>query len=293
MKKTWVGIEITCKDDLAEELGAEVAEEFGVGVEFGDGAVRFYLEGAHFLEEWDLKLRRLLEDAAKTYRSDRPLGFRTFTLSDEGWADSWKVHFKPLRIGKHFLICPTWEEISPEAEDRVIMMDPGRAFGTGHHETTRLCLEWMEQRAANRHLEDSSLLDVGTGSGVLAIAAALLGFGEVLGIDNDPEAIEVAEENVALNGLNGRVALREATVSGVGGRFDVVVANIQALPLIRMAQDLSDKVKETGTLVLSGILLEQREDVTAAIERCGPKLTGGEVAGEWALLVFEKLREVE
>jgi ribosomal protein L11 methyltransferase len=291
MRKSWTGVEISCDEEAADELAAEVAEAFGVGVEVGDRYVRFYLEGVEFLKEWESKLNRLLDEIGRSLHPGRPFSYTTFQLQDEGWADRWKEHFKPLRIGSHFLICPTWEDVRPEAEDRVIMMDPGRAFGTGHHETTRLCLEWLEDWAGDRNAAASSLLDVGTGSGVLAMAAALLGFEEVLGIDNDPEAIEVAKENVALNRMTDRIVLREATVSGVGSCFDVVIANIQALPLMEMAGALSERLKDTGRLVLSGILVEQQEDVRAAFEKRGLKFSSGEVAGEWALLVFEKSRK--
>ena len=291
MRKSWIGVEISCDEETADELAAEVAGAFGLGVEVGDRYVRFYFEGDVFLKEWKSKLDRLLDEMGKTLHPGRPFDYATFPIQDEGWADRWKEHFKPLRIGAHFLICPTWEDSHPEAEDRVIMMDPGRAFGTGHHETTRLCLEWLEEFAGNRSVAAMSLLDVGTGSGVLAIAASLLGFEEVVGIDNDPEAIEVALENVVLNRLTDGVVLREGTVSGVTACFDVVIANIQALPLMEMAGELGDRLKSTGMLALSGILVEQQAEVRAAFEKSGLTFLRGEVAGEWALLVFEKSRK--
>ena len=118
-------------------------------------------------------------------------------IPDEDWSRTWKEHFKPLRVGRRFLVSPTWEKVHCDPERLIIRIDPGRAFGTGHHESTRLCLEWLEScRELDPGSARMSLLDLGTGSGILAIGAALLGFAEVVGIDNDPEAVEVAKENV-------------------------------------------------------------------------------------------------
>jgi ribosomal protein L11 methyltransferase len=171
-------------------------------------------------------------------------------------------------------------------------MDPGRAFGTGHHETTRLCLEWLEDcsealQASGRLLGQTSLLDVGTGSGILCMAAALLGFQPVTGIDNDPEAIEVALENLELNRLSSRVELREATVAETSGRYAVVIANIQTIPLVEMASDMVRCLAPSGKLGLSGILLEQQDEVRTAYEGLGLRCVETRTAGEWCLLAFE------
>ena len=223
---------------------------------------------------------------------DSDMVYRTSLLLDDDWADRWKDHFKPLRVGKHFLVCPSWEECNAGPDDRVISMDPGRAFGTGHHETTRLCLEWLEDcsgalQASGRLQGRASLLDVGTGSGILCMAAALLGFQPVLGIDNDPEAIEVALENLELNRLSSRVELREATVAEISDRYTVVIANIQSIPLVEMAPDMVRRLAPSGKLGLSGILLEQQDEVRTAYESLGLRWVETRTAGEWCLLAFE------
>lgn len=285
--KKWIGIEISCNEELADDLAAEIGEAFGVGVEIIEQGIRFYLEGDRFLKAWEERLRELLDTFRNTFDPTLPLTYRHFLLNDENWADRWKEHFKPLRIGRSFLICPTWEKVRPDPADRVILMDPGRAFGTGHHETTRLCLEWLEDWAEHEgNPKQCSLLDVGTGSGILSIAAALLGCKSVLGIDNDPEAIEVARENLLLNRLTSRIRLLEGTVSDVSDHFEVVLANIQALPLIKMAPDLVGRLADEGRLVLSGILTEQKDKVRAAYEQHKLNLTESRVCGEWCLLVL-------
>ena len=205
-----------------------------------------------------------------------------------------KSHFKPLRVGRRFLIVPTWEDANPTVEDLVIRMDPGRAFGTGHHETTRLCLRWLEEWAEGRRdLRSRSVLDVGTGSGILAIAAALLGVDRATGVDNDPEAIEVARENIELNALSERVCAMEGSVGDVDGTFDAVLANIQANPLVEMATSLGDRVATGGRLVLSGVLIEQRESVLSAFERTGRRFldmkTGRRMVPVWFLNDLERI----
>ncbi len=133
-----------------------------------------------------------------------------------------------------------------------------------------------------------SLLDLGTGSGILAIGAALLGFEKVVGIDNDPEAVKVAKENIILNGLSEKIGLLCATPEGVGGSFDVVISNIESKPLIRMSETISSKVRGEGLLALSGILIEQADEVSAEYEKRGLRLTGVKKDGEWVLLAFQK-----
>lgn len=292
MKKTWISIEIPCQPEIADDVAAEVAVAFEVGVEIAEPGIRFYLEGERFRKEWDDRLRSLLSGFEKTAGLNSPLTFSYSSLLDGEWADRWKEGFKALRVGDRFLISPTWEDVQATAGDIVIRIDPGRAFGTGHHETTRLCLEWLAGRAAKApDVSSCSLLDVGTGSGILAMGAALLGFARVVGVDTDPEAIGVAEENVQLNNLTENVQLRIGTAEG-SDRFDVIVANIQANPLVEMAGILAGSLGKSGELVLSGILVEQKERVKEAYEAERLQQVDERIDGEWCLLVFRRLNEV-
>jgi len=286
--KQWKCVEIPCEAVYADDLAALVAERFAVGVEIAAPGVRFYLDECSLPERWESQLQGVIEEFAALFELHPPIAWQSHSITDAGWADAWKVHFKPLRVGERFIVCPTWEEPGAGEHDLVIRIDPGQAFGTGHHETTRLCLEWLDHWDRNRANSNGSLLDVGTGSGILAIGAGLLGFAEIVAVDIDPEAVAVAEENIARNRLTERVRLAQGSAVDVPGRFDVVLANIQAAPLIELAPVLTGKLKSTGTLVLSGVLVEQKEPVRVAYAKqlLNPRLE--RTAGEWCLLEFDR-----
>jgi ribosomal protein L11 methyltransferase len=289
MGKSWIHIEIACAPEIADDLAAQVAEELQVGVEVAAESVQFYLQKENCSGGWEQQLQAILEDFGKVMRVELALTFTCSNFLEEDWAERWKAHFKPLRVGSRFLVCPTWERVEPGPRDRVIRIDPGRAFGTGHHETTRLCLEWIESwEASQGDLKSRSFLDVGTGSGILAIGAALLGCNPVVGVDNDPEAIEVAAENIGLNRMDGKVELREGSAADVSGRFDVVISNIQAFPLMEMAPVLTERVSDSGVLALSGILTEQKTGVESAYASEGMELCEVRIDGEWCLLVLKR-----
>ena len=265
----------------------EFAEAFGVSVEYISGGIRIYLESTQFVDK-EQSLRQIV-DSAPTLPDEGAVGLAVSEIPDEDWSRTWKEHFKPLQVGRRFLVSPTWEAVHCGPERLIIRIDPGRAFGTGHHESTRLCLEWLEScRELVPGSARMSLLDIGTGSGILAIGAALLGFAEVVGIDNDPEAVKVAEENVLLNGLSEKIRLLCATPEGVSGSFDVVISNVECKPLMRMSETIASKVRGEGLLALSGILIEQADEVGAEYEKRGLRPAGAKTAGEWVLLAFQK-----
>ncbi|MCE5333816.1 MAG: 50S ribosomal protein L11 methyltransferase [Desulfobacteraceae bacterium] len=286
MTKTWKQIDITCSGVASDLLADELAEVFGTSVEYTDRGIRVYLDSARFPETSEKLLEKVRSISLSLPEEPEPECFFS-EIADEDWSETWKAHFKPLRVGGRFLITPTWERVEPRPDDLVIRIDPGRAFGTGHHETTRLCLDRLERVAAQGPAPET-LLDVGTGSGILAIGAALLGFRKITGIDNDPEAIEVALENIALNNFSDSVTAFCATPDEIAADFDVVVSNIQSLPLIRMSETLAARVKPGGRLILSGILTVQAEGVRAAYEEKGLRPAGTQTDGEWILMAFEK-----
>ncbi|TWJ19571.1 50S ribosomal protein L11 methyltransferase [Geobacter argillaceus] len=205
-------------------------------------------------------------------------------VHQEDWANSWKEHFKPTRVGERLIVAPTWEPYAAEPGDLVIRLDPGMAFGTGTHATTRLCLQALEQILAS--CPAANTLDVGCGSGILAISAALLGSGPVIAIDIDPVAAEVTTENARLNGVEERIAASITPLQLVSGRFDIVVANILAEDLARMAGELAAKVAAGGWLVLSGILNEKEYVVTSAFDRLFPAPATVTRDGDWCCLVY-------
>ncbi len=287
--KHWTCVDVSCDGGASEDLAAFIAEAFGVGIEITDGGIRFYLGEEWSTARWEPVLLGVLDRGAAMLGDRAPRYYTSRRLPDSDWAGEWKKHFKPLRVGNHFVVCPTWEAYDPQPLDRVLRIDPGMAFGTGHHETTRLCLEWLEKFSDMGALNElRTVLDVGTGSGILAVAAALMGYPVVFGLDNDPEAIEVARESVRINGVGGRVSLVSGTIADISEAFDIVMANIQSGPLIKMATELVRCTRTHGRLALSGILLDQLDHVKCTYAECGMTFMESEVAGEWGLLVFEK-----
>lgn len=212
-------------------------------------------------------------------------------LGDTDWRDSYKLHFHAWHFGRLHWV-PVWERdtfVLPPG-DAVLWLDPGLAFGTGNHETTRLCVERLVTLAEERG-SHGRVVDAGCGSGILALSASLLGFQDVSGFDNDPEAVRISGENAALNGLEGRVSFRTGDlVTGLAGvQAGVLLANIQADVLMRFARELVDAVAPGGTLVLSGILAHENAQVREAFERLTPGWTiNARVMGEWSDVVLSR-----
>jgi ribosomal protein L11 methyltransferase len=181
---------------------------------------------------------------------------RTERLDDRDWEREWMTHFEPMKFGERLWICPTWCDV-PEPDGIVIMLDPGLAFGTGTHATTALCLEWLD-----RHdLSGMTVIDYGCGSGVLAIAASLLGSGKVVAVDNDPQALQATRNNATSNQIaTDRLEISSPELCNKA-QVDVLVANILAGPLIELAPRFASLLKPDGKIVLSGILKQQCQDI--------------------------------
>jgi len=215
----------------------------------------------------------------------RPIGEVSTRLVEEAdWADAWKQHFPVLRVGRRLVIRPTWRRHRAAVGDVVLALDPGMAFGTGLHPTTRLCLAALERLADRGGIERLNVLDVGCGSGILAIAAIRLGAASVLGIDTDPIAIEATTANARRNRIARRIRAHEGSVPTGEGTFDVVLANLIASLLVRLAPELRAELAPAGTLVASGIFADREADVRDAFERAGLRVTGRLVEGDWVAL---------
>lgn len=215
----------------------------------------------------------------------RPIGeLRTRVVHEEDWAEAWKAHFPVLRVGRRLVIRPTWRRHRSEAGDAVVALDPGMAFGTGLHPTTRLCLALVEDLADRRVIEGARVLDVGCGSGILAIAAARLGAATVLGVDPDPIAIESTTLNARRNRLARRVRARQGSIPSGERPFDVVLANLIASLLVELAPRLRDELVFGGTIVASGIFVDREEDVRRGFEKAGLSVAGRRVEGDWVAL---------
>lgn len=207
----------------------------------------------------------------------------------EDWSSSWKVHFKPLRVGKRLLIVPTWEDAAESPGDMVIRIDPGMAFGTGGHETTRLCLELLESVMEDSPLlKVPSLLDLGTGSGILAMAACLLGAGRILALDIDPDAVEVARENFMLNEMSDCIECGTTSLEALKEDFDIILANILAEELVRLAPFLAERLLPGGSLILSGILAEKEQLVSHGFASLPLEFIKTVCDGEWVAMLYRK-----
>ncbi len=210
----------------------------------------------------------------------------TNTVCEQDWANNWKRFFKPLPVGKGLLIRPTWETAENPEQRTVLTIDPGMAFGTGSHETTRLVLESLEQEIT----PDAAMLDVGCGSGILSIAALLLGAKSALAVDIDELAVKTAVENGARNGLT---APRYTVVQGdlvekISGQFDVVAANIVADAVIALSPAVRPFVKKDGVYIVSGIIDAREKDVLAALSACGFAVSERRFCRGWVCLVCRR-----
>lgn len=211
----------------------------------------------------------------------------SLTIADQDWLAEWKKGYEPVEIGNRMIVSPSWKRDQVAGTDRIIIqIDPGMAFGTGTHETTRGCLEMLE-----KHWRGGSLLDVGTGTGILAIAAIKLHPGSIVtGFDVDPEAITVAEENAAINCVGDEIRLEVNRLSSYAGRqFDVVVANLTADVIIPLAGEFPEVIKPGGMLIVSGILTEQGDEVLEALRSEGFEMIEAKPDGEWVTFTLKSV----
>jgi ribosomal protein L11 methyltransferase len=207
----------------------------------------------------------------------------------QDWSESWKRHFKALSIGRRLLILPSWSRRRPTKGQRVVILDPGLSFGTGQHPTTRHCLEQIVQ--ARRDPQAASLLDMGCGSGILAIAAAAMGYEQVEAFDFDPAAVRATRENASRNGVERAIRISRQDLTKLPNRatrrFEVVCANLTSDLLIAHAGKIRNRLVKGGRVVVAGILLSQFGAVRRAFQKCGLRLTASKAKGEWRSGVFE------
>ena len=243
-------------------------------------------EGRRKLAALQGAIEELKADAAAgAYGEDVDLGPLTvdvYVEDDSEWKDNWKEFFKPKKVGKRIVVKPTWYEYEKEEGDLVIEIDPGMAFGTGTHETTSLCLRLMEDYMA----DGDKVLDVGCGSGILAIAGALLGSPEVLGVEIDPVAVEIAQENLELNGVTDVARAQYGDLTkGIDFKAEIVVANLMADLVMMLSADVAKHILPGGKYISSGILVEKRDQVAAVIRDCGFDIVEIREDGMWCAIV--------
>jgi ribosomal protein L11 methyltransferase len=288
----WVSLSVWSPEVVQEPMANFLVEQTSRGVEFKGSWIKAYCrqgqEARHCLKQ----LRRYYKDLQQQYPELPKLKVLQEDLHDENWAETWKTFFKPIRVGSSIVVKPSWELYEPSAEQVVIEIDPERAFGTGNHPSTALCIEILEHIISSVSVGEGdsgpSVLDVGTGSGILGIVAARQGAQRVLGLEIDPEALEAAQRNVDRNGVGEAMSVSLTPLDQVEQTFDVVVANLTASLLTHMADDLAGHVSAKGSLLLSGILAEQVEEVAKSFETRYFKVVDSRATEEWRALVLRK-----
>jgi ribosomal protein L11 methyltransferase len=285
------GVSVEPAFELVDEgLGARVDQT-------RPATVRAYLPGA------DRSAARAALEAARADLGHlrafglRPIGpVEVKVVHEEDWASAWKRHFPVLRVGRRIVIRPTWRRHRAAPGDVVIALDPGMAFGTGLHPTTRLCLLALEGLADEGVISGARALDVGTGSGILALAAARLGAASVLGVDTDPIAVESAQANARRNRLVRRIRLRQGTVEAAEGPFDLVLANLIASLLVALAAQLAASLRagdgspgSGGMLVCSGIFQDRELEVRRALLASGLRVGRRWQESDWVCLEAERV----
>ena len=263
-------------------------------VETGDVTASIYLAKP---SEWSpAKRSRLL--AAVKFAGECGLEIGTGRVSArkmrrEDWAESWKRHFKPFTVGPNLLVKPSWSKRRPRRGQKVVVIDPGLSFGTGQHPTTRFCLEQLV--AARERDTFGSFLDMGTGSGILAIAAAKIGYRTVEGFDFDPDAVRIAKSNAADNGVKRQVRLQREDLTKLPmraeRRYDVVCANLIYDLLLAEQRRILGRLRPGGILILAGILHSQFAAVRRSYEAAGLKLFAHRTENEWESGAFRNVGE--
>lgn len=202
-------------------------------------------------------------------------------VNEEDWENNWKKYYKPTKVGNRVVVKPIWEDYSKKDDELVVELDPGMAFGTGTHETTRMCIKALEKYVKH----ESKIFDIGTGSGILAITAAKLKAKEVIGVDLDPVAVKSASENVKYNDVDNIKILHGNLMEVVQGKADIVVANIIADVIIFLTDGVKDFIVPGGRFICSGIILDRKDDVVNKLESSGFNIEEVNVDGEWVCIV--------
>ncbi|MDD5168499.1 MAG: 50S ribosomal protein L11 methyltransferase [Syntrophales bacterium] len=276
-KDKWVEIGITVPEDLSDAISNFVTEIGAQGVyeeslepqevqDFAqsptDHVVKAYLPQDMRLDSRLASLDAYITSLAALFPEYPKVTYSTLIVNDADWAEGWKKYFKPIRVTKNIIIKPTWERYAPAGRDIVIDVDPGMAFGTGQHASTRMCLEALEGILLHEKAGKAShVLDVGSGTGILGIAAAKLGAEKVTCVDIDKQATDIASENVKINQVEDRVKVIASDVTALHDTFDLIVANLTSKVLIKIRPHLISLLEPGAFLIMSGIIEQNREDM--------------------------------
>ncbi len=281
----WLKVEVTVSNEAAEAISSAMINisPSGIQVETSNEATTLiiYVPESVSAEDTESQLKDALEKIKSQGLKVAPASIAISPVTDIDWVENYKKFFKPIRIGRIFII-PSWEEVSPLPDEIVIKLDPGLAFGTGSHPTTEGCLIFLQGLICG----GETVLDLGTGSGILAIAAAKLGAGRVIAIDNDLQAIEVARENAAKNSVSNRTEFAILDFADFKpAHVDLVAANLTAPLITKFLPAIAQKLEDLKTIIASGITTEQKDAVLLALKENGFNVEKVLDIGEWTTLV--------
>lgn len=279
MPGSWLQLSVRTGAANIEALSNFLIESGSPGVVLRKNQVDAYFVPDRDRTALGKDIRRFLEEIAPVSCRARGARLKWKVIEEKNWQDSWKRFIKPRRVGESFWITPPWIKPPKFRRRQIITIEPGMAFGTGMHATTRSCMEFLEMVAGKLRRGHFTALDVGTGSGILAIALAKLGAREIWAIDNDPVAVRVAGDNLRSNGVTGQVRLSATKLRRIKKTFTVVVANLTAETILELVEALEKKVAAKGYLVLSGILHQNTRTIT------------GHFAGQFRAVKRKRIRE--
>lgn len=304
MNKDWIEVEIITNSDAVEAISAILYETgiSGISVldvndieitkqnknyneyfpqkimDIEDGAIirAYYKEDNYFHEKYDF-INKKIKDLNNYGINIKGTIIEKYNVNEAQWENNWKKYYKPTKVGEKIVVKPVWEDYNKTEDEIIVELDPGMAFGTGTHETTELCIKALEIYVD----KEDVVFDIGTGSGILAIAASKIGAKKIVGVDLDPVAVKVAEENVALNSIKNAEILHGNLMEVVKGKADIVVANILADIVILLSKDVKKFIKENGLFISSGIILDRLDDVKTILKDVGFNIENVEILGEW------------
>ena len=277
--KKWLALSIKCRLSHNEPVLAILyGNFFSPGVEVKDCPEEGYNHIIAYFSESDAEnvviLKKKIAGLSKFIENVEDIKFESYFVDEEDWANSWKKFFSPKKLGKKIIVTPTWDDFKPKKGELPIFIEPGMAFGTGHHETTHLCVKLIEETVK----KDDIVLDVGTGTGILAIAARLLGARLVVGTDNDKYAVQIARENIELNKCSDTVKAFYGNLLSFRDKIrgelllqkcDVVVCNILKDACLKLPPKLIPFIRPSTTVIVSGILESQYADIERSFEKSG------------------------
>ncbi len=285
--KSWFEVRVAVPASWVEGVSNFLIELGSRGViQKDDSTILAYFPGPSSFAGRRKRIRRYLSDLSV---SGERFIFQWRRIQEEKWSESWKTHFKPVHATPRIVIRPPWEEYRGKKGEMILTIDPGMAFGTGTHPTTQMCLQALE-KLIPAFARPPSVLDFGTGSGILAIAAGKLGAGRILALDLDPAAIRCARRNAALNRWKEGIDFRMSPTRGLRLRFGIVVANLLPQELRQASSFLAQRVSPRGFLVVSGILRGQKKEMVPAFSTRGLRVESSEEKKGWVCLTLRKQR---